>query len=349
VPIAGGPVATLSHEPGRSTSVNYDVTHDGTRLIYEDLADLDGRIRLYSIPIEGGTRAPFSPVTLADSYDPRITPGGSRVVFRAGSGTGNPTALYSEPIEGGDAALLGMRPGTSTGTLSYVLPETDSFAIVMGDLELEGVQAIYRVPLSGGGPLRLSPPTSDPELDPFHPGVSPDGTRVVFGAIGNATSFAVYSAPTTGGAIVPLSPDMERGTGLIIAYPTIGRHGEVVAFDGTYETPGIHRIYVVPITGGTPRRVSPNVADDPTRAVQWNITNDRDVIMLTDVDVDEQWRVYRTSLDDGSSPELVSLDPGTDPNLDVSTWRATADGRWIVYYGDVEVDNVIRLYARRIR
>lgn len=181
---------------------------DGTRVYFRADAEVNGRVELYGAPTDGSAPAvKLSGVPLSGTLvwpSVVVTPDGTRVLFAADLVVNDAWQLYS-------VDALGLLPPVS---LSATLPDYDvtdiviepsgAHAVFYAALGITVHQAIFRVPVAGGTPVKLShnEPSQGFVGDLTYIGttpgfqLTPDGTRLLylFDPFSSGTS-ALYVRP----------------------------------------------------------------------------------------------------------------------------------------------------------
>ena len=193
VPVTGG-IATKLNAPlvtgGQVYPNRFQVTADGSRVVYVADQDRHDAPDLYSVAIEGGpvTRLSSAGDATPVRRDFQLTPDGSRVVYVAVRSPGSLPELYSVPTTGGPATKLDL-PGFSAGVADlnpFRLQITrDSTRVVYvanpGTLPDEFFHNLFSVPVAGGPVMRLNDPlVAGGHTDPWGVEIAPDGRRVVY-------------------------------------------------------------------------------------------------------------------------------------------------------------------------
>jgi Tol biopolymer transport system component len=234
-------------------SGRFQLSPDGSRVVYWGDLVVDGRTDLYSSPVEGSTGrltlvTPGVPdSTLRDDF--RISPDSTRLVYRADSDVVNRVELFSVRLDGvGGVVKLSptlaprrdVHPSLSfTPDGSQVIYVSDQDADIRGPAGMSSrsrpALELYRVPIDGSGPsVRLSGPLLRGEgIRSSNTGsvfaVDPVNERVVYLlelASGNARRW--MSAPLDGSrAAVPLSPALKQAAAYLLD------DGDLVFAEGT--------------------------------------------------------------------------------------------------------------------
>jgi hypothetical protein len=140
---------------------SFRTSPNAARVVYAADQDADGRLELYSVPIDGSSAAvkingpmvAAGDVT-ADSY--RITPDGARVVYRADQDMDERFDLYSAPISGAGPVV---RLSSALGPTRDVQPEflvlaDSSAALFRADADVDERYELWLAPLDGSAPAR---------------------------------------------------------------------------------------------------------------------------------------------------------------------------------------------------
>lgn len=173
-PVAGGSVLGYGAQGGfrRHTAL----TGDGSRVLYLADQDVDERVELYSVPLDGGAPSVKVSGTLIPGGDVspllELTPDSTRVLFRADKGIDGTPELYSAPVDG--SALPVRLSGTTIGpVVSY--PDSSGVRSGAGQtafvLQHGGGTHLYSRPDDGSLlRVRLDPGLPDSEIVMFDTG-----------------------------------------------------------------------------------------------------------------------------------------------------------------------------------
>lgn len=194
------------------------------RVVFELTAGASVPAQLWSVPIDGSEASTaLTPFVAGRIRSFLVSADGQRVVYVADQDTLGVLELHGAPVDGsappvrlsaalvagGDVSSLGMAEVQALGGESWftaIAPDASRVAFV-ADAEVDGVAALYSVPLDGSAaplPLAAMGPASDVRMLR----ITPDSTRVVFRADLDVDEFVeLYSVPLDGSALpVKLNP-----------------------------------------------------------------------------------------------------------------------------------------------
>jgi Tol biopolymer transport system component len=342
IPLTGGADVTLSHGTEIYDTIELVLTPDGGNVIYREFDPVAVQTKLYLVPIAGGTIRELAPGVTPGLYETHFTPDGAHLTFY-GQTDSETLSIYDVSVADGVAYPIFSQP--IHGSLPpYALSRDGASIAVISDYEVPDLHRLYVVPRAGGTPLRLSQNTLDDDrLDVTQLAFSADGSRIAFAGDPEWPDvYRIYSVASAGGAIVTLSPNLGVTNDLDAYGMQIAADGRTVVFEGDPVAPDVPGIYSAPIEGGALATLSPSQASFGARL------SARDVLFRANAGASGPSRLYRTGFD-GIGPEVLSIDPGSDPDHDVQDVEPTADGCWVVYGGPLETTGVYGLYARKIR
>lgn len=196
-----------------------------------------------------------------------ISPDGARVVFALAFGSGS-ARLWSVPIDGSTAAveISGPFVAGSVSHLGNVAISPDSSRVVFrADPDVAGRHELFSVPIDGGERIRLHPvPANSTDVDggshpSFH--VAADGLVLFRANHTISTRFDLYSVPFDGSAPPTRLTGSVPFTGNVREAPfAFQADGDDVVFL-FHAFPEV-QLWAVSRTGGTARRLSPDLAQD---------------------------------------------------------------------------------------
>ena len=304
---------------GTSVYGNWELTSDGSRVVY--MADQDVRFRseLYSVPVDGSA-APVKlnpPLVSGGSVGTwvesatllpyvRLSPGGTRAVYLADQVTDEKWDLFSVPVDGSAAAVkLSAGIASSDVQPGFQLDPAGTHVYFLADAQSDEVFELFVAPIDGGpGRIKLS------------------GTLVPGGDVQ---------------ALVTREGLVHFGSGRVV-YTADALTNDVV------------ELFSVPVDGSAPP-VRLNAALPPGGNVLTGsvlVTADGSTVLYradpTTNDVFELWRV---PIDGSSAPVRVNLalPAGGDVEPDV---RVIARGNRLFYRADQDVNDELELYTLRL-
>lgn len=171
------------------------------------------------------------------------------------------TILPAAPARAEVRSLFGRSPTFAQLQSLPVFTPDSSAVLFISDFEQDLRFNLYRAPLAGGEPVRLSAPPLGTGVTRF--ALSPDGRHVVYTSIQEVENRAeLYSVPLAGGPPVKLSGPLPTG-GNVVQFQIDPDGGDFVVYLADQQTNDLLELYAVPITGGTPVRLN---APFPPRA-----------------------------------------------------------------------------------
>lgn len=192
-------------------------------------------------------------------------------------------------------------------------PDGETIAFSLGQSQKWN---IWTIPASGGEPNQV---TLGSGRD-HSPAFSPDGKTIAF-ASWRSGNPDIWTVPTSGGQPTQLTqnPDFRwgpEGKGILVGSPVWLPNGEEVAFVRSDQRGfGVREVWVIPATGGTPRKLFADPAGDVSTP---SFSPDG-----TQIAYQSDGSVYVASLDDGVRRLLA---------IDASSPAFSPDGTHVVFY-----------------
>ena len=304
VPLGGGSEIKLNSalpSGGDVSSADFEITSDGSLVIYLADQDTDEVLELYSVPVAGGTPTKLNGTLVSGGdvvfYD--ISADGSKVIFQADQDTDNVRELYSVSSSGGTPIKIS-GPMVSNGDVqneSFEISPDGSLAVYRADQDTNNVFELYSVPINGGTPTKLnSTLVSAGDVTSFI--ISPDGSRVVYRADQDTDGIAeLYSVSISGGTPTKLNGTMVSG-GNVDSDNTykITPDGTKVVYIADQDTDEDDEIYSVSILGGTPTKLNGTLVSGGD-VDTFNISSDSNFVTYrADQDTDGVIEIYSVSM-----------------------------------------------------
>jgi len=221
-----------------------------------------------------------------------------------------------------------------------IVPDGGERVSFLGDLETDGLFDLFTVPASGGqAPIRFDIDTPRAQGLTGLPIFSPDGSRAVFrGEFDTEGVRELYSVETTDGG----------GTAIKLNGPLIGdvQREFVITPDGTQvvylaeELSNLEELYVVPLLGGTSRRINNPLKSSDVRD-DFQISPDGSFVVYRSRNGSFRTELFSAPLAGG--PPVLLNDPLQELG-GVLQFQISPDGSTVVYRSDQEVDNRFDLY-----
>jgi len=267
---------------GFLTSISdFQLTPDGTRVVY--MASRLSAIRLFSIPVQGGTRVELSGTLVSGGNVTgfALSADGERVVYLADRFVDERFILSSVLVDGGAGSIILNGPMVEPGTdvLDFQVSPVGADVVYLADQDVDEVEHLYRVPLDGSAPaVQLT----GADLDDVSFAIAPDGANIVISLDG------LQVLPMAGGSFVQISSSS------FYTFTPDGRH--VVLEES-------ERLMLVPIDGGKSVRLSP----DPVGSIRNFALDGERYVYRADQDAVDVIELYASWL---QPVESTPLPPG---------------------------------------
>jgi len=189
---------------GRSVKATFQLTPDGTRVLFASDLGVAERFDLYVAPLDGSS-APRKLSQKAngggDVREIALTPDGTSALYLADQAVDGQFDLWRVPLDGSAPPLRLNDVLDPDGDVSeFAVDPTGTWALYLADALGDEERGLYAVPLDGSAPPREFFPRSSPVAyaDVGRFVVTPDGTRVAFLGAVTPNYFALYVAPLDG-------------------------------------------------------------------------------------------------------------------------------------------------------
>ncbi len=253
VPISGSEVPTQLNVSTDRVAITSSLqfSPDSRRVIF--LARGNGPLKLYSVPVTGGT-----PVLLDEGLTDvgiiervQISSDSQWVIYNTFQSANSSGNLYSAPIAGGRTVRLASNSIRSLRRSPEFKISPDSQSVVYrADPSFDSVVELYSVPILGGSQVRLNPDLVEggDVFDGFQ--ISSNSQRVVYSATQRREEeFEIYSVPIGGGEAIRLNADLQVD-GDVIDFQ-ISPNNLGVIYRADQDANNVNELYYVGINGGT--------------------------------------------------------------------------------------------------
>ncbi len=191
----------------------------------------------------------------------------------------------------------------------YRISPNSQVVVFILDLDFNDVFELYRVPVTGGSPIRLNDDlASGGGVLAFD--ISADGQQVVYLADQDTdeVSARLYSVPLVGGTPTRLNDDLvfEGDVDRFDISPDGGR----VVYRADQDADEVYELYSVPIVGGTAVRLNEAMVGGGDVFESYRITpNSLGVVYVADQDTDDVYEIYQRA-GRGRDGEQTQPNPG---------------------------------------
>lgn len=295
--------------PGAFGIPRFEISPDGSQVVYTADQQVQAQPELYSVPIGGPESAgvklngPLGPGGYVDAF--LISPDSSRIVYLADQENDNMFTLFSVPIAGpaGDGVQLSgpMVSGRTVVMDSFSISAESNYVIYVADQETNDKYELFSVPIAGplGSSVRLSLSlTSSGSLGDGT--ISPDGRRVVYTAQRDAlVDNELYSVPIDGPGTASIRLSRPLGMSGNLGGFRISPDGRQVAYRTNVFRFAVgdnpQQLYGVPIGGPSESSALLNLwmVENGDVSDSFEFTPDsRRVVYIADQDSDEVDELY---------------------------------------------------------
>ncbi len=332
----GGPLTKLNPSMVAEGDVRaFAISPDGTTVVYAADQEIDQKIELYRVDVNGGNVIKLSdPTDSGADVDRRfrVSSDSRFAVFRARNSAFR-NNLFSADLTTGNRVQLNANPDNRGSASSDFQISPDGATVVYRADQESNLLELFAVPTAGGAAVKISgPEVTNSVQDPV---ISADSSRVVYL---EPITQNLYSVPLAGGMPINLtesnSPDSVREFVL---------SGDRVIYEAFLD--GSQRIFTVPIAGGTLLQLSGDPAAIGTTD-EFVVSPDSQQIAYAAVStgaVGPGFRVVRAVSIDGSNDRPIT-GQGV-PGGDIRTFEITPDNQQLVFSGDFLIDGQRELFA----
>ncbi len=337
--VAGGTPVKLNVPLGTTESVDsFDVSPDGTRVVYSIYDDDLYEGRTYSVPIAGPSQSSvlMHPPAVS-AYRFRISPNSAHVVLE-GEELVSPTyqqVLYSVPLAGGAAVKL-YPPLLGGGQLWYSQFSPDSNRVLYtADQDKNNQYELYSQAVDGSDRKLLYPLV--PGAGSFYYFLStPDSSRIVYLAAQESAKYDMFRMLIGGGPSTKLNQPLGSQHWLDSVRITQDSNRVVYRLDD--DALDFHELYTVPVDGGTRSKLSGSVSlagDDYDLAVSLDSTS---AVFRAQWNETDGEALYRVPLSGGPPVKIAG-------QAAWNTIRITPDSRGVVFSSAEEDPQHFQLFA----
>jgi serine/threonine-protein kinase len=193
---------------------------------------------------------PHSLIWSADGSKLAYVQGNFAFISVADGDLGNvaPSSIWIVPVDGGDPAQVTDHPSLNVSPVW--LPDGRHLLFVSNR---DGARDVYVLPIDGAGRPRGEPIRVTTGLDPHSVSVSADGSTVIYSRFMFRRNVWAIAIPETGSVSISEATPVTVGN-QIVENHGVSVDGRWLTFDANLE--GSQDIYVMPVEGGEPRRVT---------------------------------------------------------------------------------------------
>jgi len=250
VPVQGGPVQMLNGPLPQFGGVgDFDVTADGSRVVYIANQEVYHRFELFSVGVDGQHRVKLNTVPIYGVVKFYITPDGSQVVYLGNHDGSN--ELFAVPVGGGQPTKISGDLGPYGHVLDARISPDGGTVVYRANLGTNHVIDLYSAPISGGSYVKLNSllgvdgDVEEPYL------ITPDSSRVIYLADQDTDNVTeLYSVPIEGGTPIKLNHPLDPSDDVYV-FASSPDSANVV-----YASLRSHGVLAVPASGGNPTLIS---------------------------------------------------------------------------------------------
>lgn len=329
----------------------YEVSPDGTRVLYYVDQPSNGTLNIYMASISGGTPVKINGATGGVTYlhDNLFTADGSHVVYTADEAAPFQHELFSVPVSGGPPVRLNVSINPMGGSYPSFLVSSSNGSRIMysADPDVTG-RDIFLVDADGSNTVELNLPSPFFSTGDFSDSrFTPDGSHVlVIGELETAEVAEMFVVPVEGGTPLKLSGPLAPGASIDSASDVqFTPDGSKVVFRAEPDVQGVRELFVMPLTGGTPLKLNGTLTPGGSVGSDPVISGDGTrVLYVADQETDGTTELYSAPITGGTAIKLSGPQfPGGD--VDDDGLQFSPDGSKVLYVGSVLGTSVQELFV----
>ncbi len=245
-PVAGGAAVRLNLDipPIVGRVLTFQVSPDGSRVVYSARHNTIGVDEIFSVPTTGGTAIQLNTrlVSGRDVLNYKISPNSTHVVYLADQNTQFIRELYSVPIDGGSVVQL--NTALASGTIKdYEISPDGSRVVYIAEQNTASLKELFSVPIAGGSPVLLNGPIDTFGVITFD--IASNGNMVAYSVFGQA-----FAVPVAGGQAPVEVTTGPTATRTFILDIRMSPDGDNVAFVRSNGSTTDQDVFFSPITSG---------------------------------------------------------------------------------------------------
>lgn len=327
---------------------------DGKYLVYAADQDVNARVEIFSVPIEGGPATRLNlPLTVTGSNvfgSFEISPDSQRVVYLADSQIDGQFELFSVSITGGASVRLNANLPTGGDVSSFSVSPNSSRVVFMADQSVNDRRELYSIRIGGGVLLRLnSPLPAGADVISFR--ISPDSDRVVYIADQNTGGLReLYSVPIASNSNIRLNQSL-FGNAEVRDFKISG-DGQYVLYRADTNGSGQFQLYRVAIVGSFQLRINTSLpAGGNVSSYEVNPSASR-IVYRADQNTNDVSELFSVSVSIiGITRIRLNEDLAVSGEQfvgDVIDYKISPDWAGLIYFADQDTDGVFELYYVRV-
>ena len=314
IPINGGTATRLSGElleQGGDVE-SFQLSADGQHVVYRADHAGDENYELFSVPIGGGAAVNLNRelVPNGNVFDFKISPDSNTVVYQADAIFNDVKEIFKVPITGGDSIKVNTDIGLNLNVSNFKFSADSQYIVYSTNFLGQTEFALFSVKLNSNTVVQLNEGTSlnipSEYTNTFV--VSPDSQRVVFTRDGGNERTGLYSVMLDGSKLTRLN-SAPGATTYLVSFSKVWSDSKTVSFRGRSDATVGYNLFRVPIEGGTPEQINPDLNDGSI--VIHIISNNGEVLYTASSNGSDVWELYYVSAEGNSA---VKVNQPLQPN-----------------------------------
>ena len=326
----------------------FQISADGTRVVYQADHDTDGVFEIYSVPVDASSSAvklnaalPGGGQVITGEF--RISADSSRVVFLADQDVNDVFELYSAPLDGSASAVKISGALVSGGEVlrGFVISPDGSRVVYRADQSVDGAVQLYSVLVDGSQAPDLIGGAGIVDRTALSFVISLDGNDVVYVADQDSLeTYELYAVPIDGsaqavdlGGAFPAQAD-------VVASVQITPDSDKVVFVADLSVDDRFDLLSVVMDGSSaPVTLQAGMTNGDVRTFELRSSGTQ-VVYLADLNIDEVFELYQVPVGGGAS---VSIHSSLSSGREVLSGFQVSDDR-VLYVADQRQDDVFELF-----